>query len=199
MLMKAIALLLASIILLSLVPALAQDELDEEFTCWICPNPYCGYVTRLNMTVDEDAIEYITALGEVMSLDPDDEENYCPRCGTYGSYFVLVSCTDYEYADYYEYHEDKYIIYEGCDGNYEGAEEEEYDEYYEEEEYVECDEEDTLESDYYDESAVNESVISYRILMVIPPQDYSEPEFDIPLSYFEGNYSGTLASSSNES
>lgn len=190
MLMKAIALLLASIILLSSVPALAQDGLDEEFTCWICPNPYCGYVTRLNMTVDEDAIEYITTLGEVMPLDPDDEENYCPLCGTYGSYFVLVSCTDYEYVDYYEYLEDEYIAYEGYNDGYE--EDEEYDEYYEEEEYVECDEgyeayeeEDTLESDYYDESAVNESIISYRILMVIPPQDYNEPEFDIPRSYFE--------------
>ncbi|MEA2045518.1 MAG: hypothetical protein U9N48_03195 [Euryarchaeota archaeon] len=136
--MKAIALLLASIILLSSVPALAQDGLDEEFTCWICPNPYCGYVTRLNMTVDEDAIEYITTLGEVMPLDPDDEENYCPLCGTYGSYFVLVSCTDYEYVDYYEYLEDEYIAYEGYNDGYE--EDEEYDEYYEEEEYVECDE-----------------------------------------------------------
>ena len=176
MLMKAIALLLASIILLSSVPALAQDGLDEEYTCWMCPN--CEYVTRLNMTVDEDAIEYITTLGEVMSLDPDDEENYCPRCGTYGSYFVLVSCSDYEYVDYYEYYENRYIEEDGYDSSYE--------------EYVECDEgyeayeEDTLESDYYDESAVNESVISYRILMVIPPQDYNEPEFDIPRSYFEG-------------
>ncbi|TRZ68053.1 MAG: hypothetical protein D4Q77_01980 [Methanothrix sp.] len=167
MLMKAIALLLASIILLCSTPALAPDGLDEEYTCWICPNPYCGYVTRLNITVDEDAIEYITTLGEVMSLDPDDEENYCPRCGTYGSYFVLVSCSDYEYADYYEYHEDEYTTHEGYDGGYEAYEE------------------DTLESDYYDEPAVNESAISYRILMAIPPQDYNEPEFDIPLSYFE--------------
>ncbi|MHC1594132.1 MAG: DJ-1/PfpI family protein [Methanotrichaceae archaeon] len=56
--------------------------------------------------------------------------------------------------------------------------------------------EDTLESDHYDESAVNESVISYRILMVISPQDYSEPEFDIPRSYFEDQEFEVLVASS---
>ncbi|HII05994.1 MAG TPA: DJ-1/PfpI family protein [Methanotrichaceae archaeon] len=132
--MKPISLVLAALILLSLgaCSSMAQyydgygEEYEEGYTCWVCP--LCGFVVQLDVPVDESAIEYQTTLGEVVDLDPYDSDYYCPYCGVFGAFFVLVPC-----SEYYEVEED-YEDYE--DVEYEGEECEEGEEY-EETEYVE--------------------------------------------------------------
>ncbi|HPR66580.1 MAG TPA: DJ-1/PfpI family protein [Methanothrix sp.] len=176
--MKNIFSVLAALILLSLgaCPSLAQyydgygdgyyDGYEEGYTCWMCP--YCGFVILLDVQVYESATEYQTTLGEVTYLNPSDPEYYCPYCGTYGAYFVLVPCSEYyedeeEYGDYEEYDNVEYCEENGNGENYEeeceevyiddgeecadGGEYSECDEGYEESEHVETGDECEKEAD----------------------------------------------------
>jgi len=124
--MRTVTFVLAALILLGLgaVSSHAQyyegygdeyyDGYEEGYTCWMCP--YCGFVVPLDVQVDEGAVEYQTMLGQVMVLNPYDLSNYCPYCGTYGAYFVLVPCSDYsEDEEVYEDEEDG----EYCEGGWE--------------------------------------------------------------------------------
>jgi protease I len=201
--MRLITTLLAALILLSLgaVPSLAQyyggyddgyyDGYEEGHTCWMCPN--CGLVVQLDVQVDESATEYQTTLGEVMYLNPYDTEDYCPYCGTYGAYFVLVPCSgDYEdeeeYGDYEEYEDGEY--YE----DYEGGEEySEIQEEYEETEYVETGEEcaDGDEIDVNDTEEITAVASTEtpaeeagKILIVIPSKDFNDDEFSASETLF---------------
>jgi protease I len=155
--MRPITTLLAALILLCLGagPSLAQydDGYDDGYyngygegrTCWMCP--VCGFVVPLNLQVDESATEYQTTLGQVMVVNPYDLSNYCPYCGTYGAYFVLVPCSDYD-----EDGEEDEVYEDYEDGDY--YEEDENGEYYEdecEEEYADDDEEDDAEVEVEEE------------------------------------------------
>jgi len=233
--MKPITTLLAALILLSLgaVPSLAQyydgygdgnyeeyyDEYEEGYTCWACP--VCGFVIPLDVEVDESAVEYQTTLGEVADLNPYDPEYYCPYCGTYGAYFVLVPCSDY-YEDDEEYGDFEYYDYE--DGEY--YEEDENGEYYEEEceetEYAETDDEFDEEAGEIDdnetesaagplvgdeetvhstapvslETPIEEAV---KILIIIPSKDFNDAEFTASETRFlEEGFEVNVASKGTE-
>jgi protease I len=170
--MKPITSVLAALILLSLgaVPSLAQDDLgygdgyEEGYTCWACP--VCGFVVQLDVQVDESATEYQTTLGEVTYLNPYDPEYYCPYCGTYGAYFVLVPCSEY-YEDEEEH------------GDYEDYEDgEDYEE--------ECEE---IEDNETEEITETESIETPaeeagKILIAIPSKDLNDVEFSASKARF---------------
>jgi len=172
--MKSLSLVLAALILLCLgaVPSLAQydDGYDEEYydgyegsyTCWACPN--CGFVAHLDLEVDESAIEYQTTLGEVLYLNPYDPEDYCPSCGTYGAYFVLVPCSEH-YEDVEEY---------GGDEEYEEAEYTEGGEEFEGGDEIEGDETEEVPAPASTEALPEEAG---KILIVVPPKDFNDQEF----------------------
>jgi len=204
--MKTIFSVLAALILLSLgaCPSLAQDYdgygdgYEEGYTCWACP--VCGFVVPLDVQVDESAVEYQTTLGEVTYLNPYDLSNYCPYCGTYGAYFVLVPCSDYS-EDGEEYEDGEYYE-EECEEEYVDDEEEcedgeEYSkvhEEYEETEYVETGEECEEDGEEIDDNGTEEitgqeSIETLpeeagKILIVIPSKDFNDIEFNTTEAIF---------------
>jgi protease I len=166
-----------------------DDGYSEGYTCWMCPN--CGFVVLLDVQVSENAVEYQTTLGEVLEMSPYDSDNYCPLCGEYGAYFVLVPCSDYYgEGEGYEGYEDDGYYEENENGEYYGGEEECSDE-----EYVDEWEDDTAIDDNetetafepltgYEEIADTTAPASGKILIVVPSKDFNDVEFTATKSVF---------------
>lgn len=203
--MRFVTTFLAALILLCLGagPSLAQyydgygngyyddgyyDEYSEGYTCWMCP--YCGLVVPLDVQVGESAVEYQTTLGEVMILNAYDPSNYCPYCGAYGAYFVLVPCSEYyEDGEGYEgYEDDGYYEEDENDVYYEGEEE------YSDEEYAdECEDNSSIDNETeavaepltgYEETSDSTTPASGNILIVVPSKDFNDVEFNVTMSTF---------------
>jgi len=197
--MKFSAVILAAFLIfaIGIVPSAAQYGYESEtdgYSCWACP--VCGYVVQLDVEVGAGAIEYVTTLSEVMVLNPYDPDYYCPVCGVYGGYFVLVPCSDYEYDDYDDYNDyDDYDEYEDdlaesdvCEDEHEVAIE------------IEGEEEIEVAEDFEEtsEPGAEESVLEpeIRILMVLPPVGYNDVEYNVSRTYFEDqDFDVELASS----
>jgi protease I len=167
--MRLITTLLTALILLCLgaSPSMAQyydgygdgyyDGYEEGYTCWMCP--YCGFAIPLDVQVDESATEYQTTLGQVMVINLYDLSNYCPYCGTYGAYFVLVPCSayyedgeedgdyGYEDGDYYEEDETGEDYEDECEEEYVDDDEDDAEVVEEDHEVEECEEAEYVETD----------------------------------------------------
>ncbi len=74
----------------------ASGQISGTTSCWVCP--VCGSVYSLEVSVPAGAQYYQTALGSIMSLDPNNPDWYCPTCYytlgtlTFAGNFVLVPC-----------------------------------------------------------------------------------------------------------
>jgi hypothetical protein len=92
--MKPVTVILGLFILVSagaiISPAQEEAGFDSDYTCWMCPD--CDYIARLDVQIDENAVENITTLAEVIDPDEYDPDSVCLECGCYMGYFVLISC-----------------------------------------------------------------------------------------------------------
>jgi putative intracellular protease/amidase/rubredoxin len=158
--MKPIITLLAVLVLLGFginsSNALDGYGYDAGYTCWMCPT--CGMVYQLTPE-------------EVASTSAFD---YCQACGTYAAYFVQVQCTDTglnEDSDNgipYGYTESDGTGSEDS-GTYEGS----------------VDEGSVISLPDGQDQAETAPVVSGKILLVLPPSEYQETEFDVTRDHFQ--------------